>query len=892
MKIKALLFLVLSVTLFSNNISGQMSRVEGEILIQLEKGVSPDQLAAEYENLWSGKVLSGPMNIYRFQFEEDGNAEALLADIRSNSKVSLAQFNHYVSKRCDEINDPNYFDQWHLNNTGQNGGTEDADIDVDLAWGLTTGGTTAVGDTIVVCVIEGGNLNHPDLQANAWRNNQEIPNNGIDDDGNGYIDDYFGWDVNSQSDQGFVLQGGHGTNVMGMIGASGGNDLGVIGANWDVKIMSVSGENVDDSPQGEASVIAAYTYPLVMRQRYDSSDGETGAFVVATNASWGIDFGNPEDVPLWSAFYDTLGTYGILNCGATSNQNINIDVTGDIPTAVPSDYMISVTATNSNDVRTFSGFGSTTVDFGAPGEDVVTTAGQNGYTSTSGTSFASPLTAGVIALLYSAPCESFAEFVRSDPQGAADLVRQALFDGVDIVPNLVGETVTGGRINAFNSLLEIMNGCLDENVCIPPLAFEAQLTNDTSYTLSWTDISGIPASVRFKPQDSEDWIVVEGIEGTSLVLDTLSICTTYDFEIGSSCEEGGEVIYTSCLTISTLGCCVIPESFTAEGSLETEADLSWTTDFGIAFYNLYYRLQGSNDWILFGNYPDENEVTIDGLEPCTEYEFLVSPSCAEDQESGVTSEIRTKGCGACLDNEYCPNFGENTSDEYIDQVVIGEYDLQTGNNGGYQLFENFDIVLGQGETYEALLVPGFEGQNYEEFFKVWIDLDQNGVFSNDEELLSSDQGSSAPVEGEITIPEDALFGATRMRIAMKFVGGFGIPDDVSTCEVFTWGETEDYCITINDVTSVRENNDVVSFSVYPNPSGNQFNLDFNLTRTMSGENVVFRIFDISGKEVKALRVNEGLQQINVSELENGMYIYRLQTLDGKDLRSGKWVKTL
>ncbi len=886
MRFKALLFTAVFMALLSFQMDGQMARVEGEVLIQLNQGVTPDQLAAEYGNLQSGKLLSGPMNIYRFYFDENSNAQALLADLRSNPKVSLAQFNHIVKERCDEVNDPLYSAQWHLENTGEDGGTVDADIDIDLAWGLTTGGTTAMGDTIVVCVIEGGNLNHPDLQANAWRNNEEIPDNGIDDDENGYVDDYFGWNVANENDQG-VFQGGHGTNVMGMIGATGGNEIGVIGANWDVKIMSVTGENLGN----EASVIAAYNYPLVMRQRYDQSEGESGAFVVATNASWGIDFGDPDEVPLWSAFYDTLGTYGILNCGATSNQNINIDVTGDIPTAAPSDYMISVTATNNNDQRTFSAYGATTVDFGAPGEDVVTTAGNNGYTSTSGTSFASPLTAGVIALLYSAPCESFAEFVKNDPQAGADLVRQALFDGVDIVPNLVGETVTGGRINAFNSLLEIMNGCLDENVCIPPLAFESQLEDDTVYTVSWVDVSGNGATVRFKPQDSEDWIVVEGIEGTSLVLDTLSICTTYDFEIGSSCEEGGEVVYTSCLTISTLGCCVIPEAFTAESSLETEADVSWSTDFGIASYNLYYRVLGSDEWILFGNYPEENEATIDGLDSCTEYEFLVSPSCAEDQESGVTSEIRTKGCGACLDNAYCENFGEDSSEEFIDEVTIGDYTFETGNNGGYQLFEEFDIILGQGETYETVLTPGFDGQTFDEFFKIWIDLNQDGAFSNDEEMLSSDEGSSAPVEGEITIPEDALLGATRMRIAMKYVG-FGIPDNVNACEEFTWGETEDYCITIADVTSVNENNGVVAFNVFPNPSGNTFNLDFNLTRAVSGENVVFRIFDISGKEVKALRVNEGLQQINVSELENGMYIYRLQTIDGKDLRSGKWVKTL
>src|SRR5690606_37304415 len=115
--------------------------------------------------------------------------------------------------------------------------------------------------------------------------------------------------------------------------------------------------------------------------------------------------------PLWCAIYDTLGTAGVLNCGATSNSNVNIDVVGDLPTACPSDHLISVTATDNNDNRTFSAYGSTHVDLGAPGEDVRTTSIGGGYGTTSGTSFASPLTAGVIGLLYSAPCASMMSLV-------------------------------------------------------------------------------------------------------------------------------------------------------------------------------------------------------------------------------------------------------------------------------------------------------------------------------------------------------------------------------------------------------------------------------------------------------------------------------------------------
>ena len=114
--------------------------------------------------------------------------------------------------------------------------------------------------------------------------------------------------------------------------------------------------------------------------------------------------------------------------------------------------MLSITATDDNDVRTFSAYGATTVDFGAPGDNVFLPSGSSGYSGTSGTSFATPCVAGAIALIYSAPCPELMELALGNPQAAADLVRGYVFDGVDVVNNLVGETVTGGRLNVNNSL--------------------------------------------------------------------------------------------------------------------------------------------------------------------------------------------------------------------------------------------------------------------------------------------------------------------------------------------------------------------------------------------------------------------------------------------------------
>ena len=239
-----------------------------------------------------------------------------------------------------------------------------------------------------------------------------------------------------------------------MVGARGNNANGVVGANWYVKLMPVRYSSLT-----EANVIASYTYPLVQRQRWNQTNGAQGALVVATSSSWGIDNANPANYPLWCGFYDTMGQAGILSCGATANNNVNVDVVGDMPTACSSPYMISVTATNSSDQRTFSGYGLTTIDVGAPGEAVRTTSSVNGYTTTSGTSFATPLTAGVLALMYSTPCTGLAQLARTNPQGAADAMRTALFAGVEQVGNLPGQTVTGGRINANNSVQYIVNNC-------------------------------------------------------------------------------------------------------------------------------------------------------------------------------------------------------------------------------------------------------------------------------------------------------------------------------------------------------------------------------------------------------------------------------------------------
>ena len=321
-----------------------------------------------------------------------------------------------------------------------------------------------------------------------------------------------------------MYSGPHGTEVAGMIGAVGNNGVLVAGANWNVKMMPVKYASTLES-----DVVAAYTYPLVMRRLYNQSGGTKGAFVVATNASWGVDGGQPANAPIWCALYDTLGTAGILNCGATANNNVNIDVVGDLPTACPSEFLIAVTATNSVDQRTFSGYGATSIDVGAPGASVFTTTIGGGTGSTSGTSFASPLTAGVLALMYSVPCPSLAAIAHNDPEEAARRVRNALFAGVDQVGNLPGNTVTGGRINAFNSVQLLMDNCA---ACPAPYNLAASSTAIGSATLTWNALPGT-YTAGYRLQGVTPWTEVPGLTNGSLDLSGLGTCDVYEFQVAA-----------------------------------------------------------------------------------------------------------------------------------------------------------------------------------------------------------------------------------------------------------------------------------------------------------------------------------------------------------------------
>jgi subtilisin family serine protease len=213
---------------------------------------------------------------------------------------------------------------------------------------------------------------------------------------------------------------------------------------------------VQGSSGVEATVVRAYGYVLKQRKIYRETNGVHGAFVVSTNSSFGVDYGQPQNYPLWCAFYDSLGAEGILNACATANININIDVTGDIPTACPSPFMVSVTNTTHNDVKNSgAAWGPTTIDLGAPGTSVLSTTTTGNYGNLTGTSMATPHVAGGFALMYAAASQSLIQAYKNNPDSIALVFKNKMLQSVDTIPSLLGTTVSGGRLNIFKALLLI-----------------------------------------------------------------------------------------------------------------------------------------------------------------------------------------------------------------------------------------------------------------------------------------------------------------------------------------------------------------------------------------------------------------------------------------------------
>ncbi|MEG3960330.1 S8 family peptidase [Microcoleus sp. herbarium2] len=392
--------------------------------LQAEIGVTKVTRASQFGiDVW--QIPSGNVEETISAYENDSRVEYIepdyiitLDDVETTSPTqeNLAT----ITPQITTPNDPAYPLLWGLNNTGQSGGTPDADIDAPEAWDIQTGNP----NTVIGVLDTGVDYNHPDLVDNIWTNPGETAGDGIDNDNNGYIDDVRGWDF-AYNDNNPSDVDGHGTHVSGTIAGKGNNSVGVTGVAWNAKIMPL--KFLNDSGSGNIS-------DAILALNYATAKG-----VKLTNNSWA---GGGYSQGLYDAI-NTAGQQGALFIAAASNDYGN---NNDIAPVYPASYNLSniisvASTTNTDGLSSFSNYGLTSVDLGAPGSDIYSTTPGGNYATYSGTSMASPHVSGGAALVWS-----------ENPTWTAQQVKNRLLETTDPISALSGRTVSGGRLNINNAL--------------------------------------------------------------------------------------------------------------------------------------------------------------------------------------------------------------------------------------------------------------------------------------------------------------------------------------------------------------------------------------------------------------------------------------------------------
>ncbi len=552
-------------------------------------------------------------------FHVEGNSsesyEHILKRLNENQKVAYAAPNLPISTSTSP-NDPYYSYLWALHNIGQDGGTIGDDIGMESVWSVLTGSS----DIIVAIVDTGIDYNHEDLAANMWINPGEIPNNNIDDDHNGYVDDYYGYnfyDYNNDPMDDFF----HGTHVAGTIGAVGDNGIGVTGINWHVKLMAV--KFLNSSGSGYLSdAIPAIEYAV-----------DNGAKIL--NNSWGFNSGAPIPSDYTQEIYQPLrdaikyaDDHGVIFVAAAGNSGVDSDENANYPSAYSVQNIISVAATDRNDnLAYFSNWGKISVDLGAPGVDIwssfPTWYANPPYASISGTSMATPHVAGAAAMVWA-----------NNTNLSHRQVINRILQGVSPNSDLANKSVTGGRLNLWQSIL--LN---DPSLNHAPIAYagpdQSKEVGDTislsgsatdedgntnfSYSWSLTKPSGSSASLsnsdsaspHFKADVVGDFyatlVVSDGINDSTPSSVTIHVAegssktpTVVISALSGNAGGSGEALVGSQVSLGEKIILDGTQSSTGLGNADVSASTSDTVTYQWSFIE---RPNGSNSTISDNNQP-------------------------------------------------------------------------------------------------------------------------------------------------------------------------------------------------------------------------------------------------------------------------------------------------
>jgi thermitase len=402
-----------------------------EVLVKFKSGVSNEtieRLTAQRHDRVEDRI-ENVAGLEAIDDLDNADAATVVNEYSALPEVEYAEPNYDIELDAVEgplepilPHDPQFNDQWALANSGQRGGKQGADISATLAWAVTTG-----SDKVVVAVLDSGvDYTHEDLAGNMWRRPASLAP--YHDEELGTMDDEFGFNaIDTASDP--MDENGHGTHCAGIIGAEGENNLGIAGVNWKVQIMPLKFMNAGGFGTTK-DAIEAINYVIDRKK--------AGVNVRIISASWGSTQKSRALEDVIRKAYEN----DIAFVAAAGNASVNNDRTPHYPSSYNVPNVISVAALDRHDqLATFSNYGPKSVAIAAPGVDILSTWLGNAYEEKSGTSMATPVVAGVAALV-----------LAEHPHMSVDELKKKLLASTDPIVALKGKTVTGGRINAAKAL--------------------------------------------------------------------------------------------------------------------------------------------------------------------------------------------------------------------------------------------------------------------------------------------------------------------------------------------------------------------------------------------------------------------------------------------------------
>ena len=615
---------------------GGLEFIPGELLVQYVAGADPghqaqvrsaagavrsDSLHALTESVQAQEGYGG---LELLKLGEGMGVEQAMRALAKNPWVTFVEPNYIYRKSA--VSDDPYYAQGNLWGmygddlpaaVGPSGTTNQFGIGAEKLWNDNLTGSSSI---VVGILDEGVQVTHPDLINNMWVNPYEVPDDGIDNDANGYVDDVHGWDfVNNDKTVYDAGQDSHGTHVAGTIGGEGRNGVGVAGVNWDVTMISLKFLGPDGGTTSAA--VRALDYLTDLKVRH-------GMNIVASNNSWG---GGGYSAALHAAI-NRAAKQNILFVAAAGNSTANNDTTASYPSnydstqaspgesAASYDSVIAVASiTNTGGLSSFSNFGATQVDIGAPGSGIWSTVPENSYSSFSGTSMATPHVTGAVALYAAAQGRTVS--------GAE--IRSAILETAVPTASLAGRTVTGGRLNVASAVSRSSLFDFDQKEYAIPATVGLSLF-DAAANLNSAAVETITVAVRGTTETTAESVTLtETSAGSGRFAGTIALAA------GSPVADGRlQVIHGDVLT-ATYGARnqvatakvdgLAPQiSGLSANPLAINATVSWSTDepataevfYGLTPESLLQRVASTSP-------KTAHELTLTGLATGTTYHYQV-----------------------------------------------------------------------------------------------------------------------------------------------------------------------------------------------------------------------------------------------------------------------------